>query len=100
MSNDSVVLSTRVSKELRSALEERAREERISVSELVRASLPMVEQLAKSDVHPAPTRDPVPRGEAHEKTENLVGKDLSKQGIPIPPSDNHIDEARARARAQ
>jgi len=89
------------------ALDRKAAELGMTRSDLIRSSVPLEEQLVKADVHPKPTRDPVPRGEAHERTEDLVTEgsrtriaDYSRQGVPIEPSHDNIAQSRARSKTR
>jgi len=106
--SESLVVNVRIPRPWVEALDARAEELGLSRSQLIKAALPLPEQLAKSaDVHPKATRDPVPRGEPHDRTEDLVSEgsstriaDFSKQGIPIEPSHDNIVQSRARTKTQ
>lgn len=57
------------------ALDRKAAELGVTRSDLIRASVPVEEQLV--------TKADVPRGQANDKKENLVGKDMGRQSAAI-----------------
>src|SRR5206468_5821026 len=78
--DDSEIVSVRFPKKWLRALDAKAEELHVSRSDLIRGSVPLPEQIAKS-TFPQPT---VPRGEVHDRKEDLTQKhDFSQQSARI-----------------